>query len=127
MRFAALVATILSVLAGCARASPDQPPPHPQLRKFEFVREKMGGPFRVALYAADQAAADRAADAAYTRVDQLDRILSDYLPDSEISRLSQRTSNGPMEAPVAVSEDLFHVIAVAQKIAEQSDGAFDIT
>src|SRR5438477_9795726 len=118
MRFAALVATILSMLAGCARANPDQPPPPPQLRKFEFVRDKMGGPFGVALYAADQAAADRAADAAYTRVDQLDRILSDYLPDSEISRLSQRTNSGPMETPVEVSEDLFRVLACAQDIAE---------
>src|SRR3954471_618263 len=127
MRIAAIFATILSVLAGCARANPDPPPKETQLRKFEFVRYKMGGPFRVAVYAADQSSADRAADAAYGRVDQLNQILSDYLPDSEISRLSQRTNNGPMEAPVVVSEDLFRVLASAQNIAEQSGGAFDVT
>jgi thiamine biosynthesis lipoprotein len=127
MTIVAIFATFLSVVAGCARANPDLPAPKSQLRKFEFVREKMGGPFRVALYAADQVSADRAADAAYARVDQLNRILSDYLPDSEISRLSQRTNNGPIEVPVPVSEDLFRVLTRAQEMAGQSNGAFDVT
>jgi len=42
--------------------------------------------------------------AAFARVDQLNAILSDYAPDSEISRLSQRTADGPMAQPVQVSE-----------------------
>jgi thiamine biosynthesis lipoprotein len=87
----------------------------------------MGGPFRVAVYAADEAAAGKAAEAAFARVDQLNAILSDYTPDSEISRLSQRTVDGPMTEPVRVSEDLFRVLERGQQIAEQTDGAFDVT
>jgi thiamine biosynthesis lipoprotein len=87
----------------------------------------MGGPFRVVVYAADQSAADTAADAAFARVDQLNAILSDYTPDSEISRLSQRTADGPMPEPVQVSEDLLRVLERGQQIAEQTDGAFDVT
>jgi FAD:protein FMN transferase len=110
---------------GCARA--DAGAGGAEVRKFEFVREKMGGPFRLALYAADQAAADQAAEAVYRRVDQLNLILSDYSPDSEISRLSQLTLDGPMAEPVAVSEDLWRVLERGQAIARQTGGAFDVT
>lgn len=87
----------------------------------------MGAAFRIVLYAPDQATADRAARAASGRVDQLNAILSDYDPNSEISRLSQRTLDGPMAEPVTVSEELFHVLDVSQQVAERTDGAFDVT
>ena len=115
-----------SALCGCAPPRPTGAPITP-VQKFEFVRDKMGGPFRVAVYAFDEVAAGRAADAAFARVDQLNAILSDYVPDSEISRLSQRTADGPMPEPVAVSEDLWRVLSRAQTIAEQTGGAFDVT
>jgi FAD:protein FMN transferase len=121
------VAALLAVLAGCGNMRAVEPAAAAAARKFEFVRDKMGGPFRVAVYAADQASADRAAEAAFARVDQLNSILSDYDPDSEISKLSQRTIRGPMPEPVAVSEDLFRVLGRGQEIAEQTDGAFDVT
>jgi thiamine biosynthesis lipoprotein len=135
-RFTALAA-VLAALSGCAKSNtgnvgagralgaPAQPD-HASIR-FDFVREKMGGPFRVVVYSADRGAADRAADAAYARVDQLNAALSDYEPNSEISRLSQRTSTGPMSEPIAVGDDLWRVLERAQSIAEQSDGAFDVT
>jgi len=94
---------------------------------FEFVREKMGGPFRIVIYATDREAAERAGEAAFARIDQLDAILSDYRSDSEIVKLSQRTAAGPMTEPVAVSDDLWRVLARGQAIAEQSGGAFDVT
>ena len=125
----AMLALALGAVAGCAKAQGGGQPSGPQaaLRKFEFVRDKMGGPFRVVLYAADQAAADRAADAAYERVDVLNSILSDYQPDSEISRLSRRTLDGPMPEPVAVSDDLWRVLERGQALAGQTGGAFDVT
>jgi thiamine biosynthesis lipoprotein len=110
---------------GCARAGVAARPA--ALNKFEFVREKMGGPFRLVVYAADQAAADQSAAAVYGRVDQLNSVLSDYGPDTEISRLSRRTADGPMPEPVAVSEDLWRVLERGQAIARQTGGAFDVT
>ena len=118
----------LLVLAGCqssgaaAGVSRGSEP-----REFEYVREKMGGPFRVVLFARDQAAADQAAEAAYRRVDKLNSILSDFEPTSEISRLSQRTLDGPMPEPMPVSDDLWRVLERGQQLAEQTGGAFDVT
>jgi thiamine biosynthesis lipoprotein len=87
----------------------------------------MGAGFRIALYAADQSAADRAARAAFARVDRLNAVLSDYDPTSEISRLSQMTADGPMAKPVKVSGELFHVLQVSRDVAEKTGGAFDVT
>ena len=116
-----IVAVLVTTLAGCGAGHRVEPipvgPAASGLRKFEFVRDKMGGPFRVALYASDAAAATKAADAAYARVDQLNAALSDYDPASEISRLSQRTADGAMSEPAAVSEDLFRVLQRGQEMS----------
>jgi thiamine biosynthesis lipoprotein len=87
----------------------------------------MGTGFRIVLYAPDNPAANAAADAAFARIDQLNAILSDYDPNSEISKLSQRTLAGPMPEPVKVSDDLWRVLEQSQIAAERSGGAFDIT
>jgi thiamine biosynthesis lipoprotein len=97
------------------------------LQRFEFDQQKMGAGFRIVLYAPSQAAADRAAQAAYARVDELNAILSDYEPDSEINRLSRRTLDGPMAEPVAVSPELFHVLEQSVEVARRTGGAFDVT
>ncbi len=91
-------------------------------QRFVFEKAEMGVPFRITLYAADEAAARRAADAAFERVEVLNSILSDYDPDSELSRLSHTSGRA-----VPVSGDLWRVLELSQRVAEQSDGAFDIT
>ena len=92
--------------------------------RFVFEKAEMGVPFRITLYAADEAAARAATDAAFERVEVLNSILSDYDPDSELSRLSRTSGTGRV---VPVSADLWHVLALSQRVAERSDGAFDIT
>jgi len=84
----------------------------------------MGVPFRIVLYARDQANADTAADAAFHRVKELNDIMSDYDPDSELSKLSRSSGQG-LEVPV--SADLWFVLSRAQTLAERSGGAFDVT
>src|SRR5581483_4676004 len=54
---------------------------------------------------------------------QLDEILSDYRPNSELNQIS-RIAVGQ---PVRVSSDLFRVLSASQKLAEESGGAFDVT
>jgi len=126
---------IIAAMAGCeSPAGPAARPASapgddaaPSLQKFEYIRPKMGTGFRIVLYAADKKAADAGAEAAFARIDQLNAILSDYDPNSELSKLSQRTLNGPMPEPVKVSDDLWRVLEQSQVAAERSDGAFDIT
>ncbi|HET6204639.1 MAG TPA: FAD:protein FMN transferase [Planctomycetota bacterium] len=80
----------------------------------------MGSPCRIALYAPDEAAAKGGADAAFAEIAALDASMSDWKPDSELSRLNGR---GELE----VSAPLFEVLESALRFAELSGGAFDPT
>jgi thiamine biosynthesis lipoprotein len=86
----------------------------------------MGTTFRVVLYAADKPAAKKAADAAFERVAELDRTMSDYNKDSELMRLCKAFATEAGE-PVKVSDDLFFVLQRAEELSKKSDGAFDVT
>lgn len=85
----------------------------------------MGVPFRMVLYARDEAAAGRCADAAFKRISELNARMSDYETESEVSRLSRSSEEGAPWVPL--SDDLWHVLEAAQKLAKESDGAFDVT
>lgn len=83
----------------------------------------MGVRVEITLYAPDEVTATRAARAAYSRYAELEQIMSDYRPDSELMRLCAQAGTGR----VPVSEELFLVLSKAQEIAELTDGAFDVT
>lgn len=103
-------------LAGCVHRQP--------LARYEFQRPQMGLPFRIVLYARDGERATNAAEMAWSRIAELNSILSDYDENSELSRLS-RTSG--REEKVLLSWDLGNVLAEAERISRISDGAFDVT
>src|SRR3989442_4124669 len=105
-------------------ASCRSPRPTNQANRFDFSEPKMGLPFRIVLYAADKPTAEAAARVAFDRIQQLNTILSDYEDDSELSRLSRTAGSG--EA-VKVSDELWFVLQLAQKLAERTHGAFDVT
>lgn len=96
-------------------------------KRFEFTQPKMGTLFHMVLYAPSQLVANRAAAAGWARIDELNSILSDYDTNSELSKLSQRTNDGPMAEPVHVSDDLYRMLERAMEAARLSDGAFDVT
>ncbi len=95
----------------------------PASLRFEFSQAHMGTQFRIVLYASDAATATRVSNAAFNRIAELDNIMSDYNPSSELMLLCQRAGG----RPVQVSEDLFYVLEKSQELAKRSDGAFDIT
>src|SRR3954447_23760435 len=95
-----------------------------QDQRFVFEKAEMAVPFRITLYAPDADTARAVSDAAFRRVEALNSILSDYDPDSELSRLGQGSGQGQR---VRVSTALWRVLERSQQIAEQSDGAFDVT
>ncbi len=94
------------------------------LQRFEFLQIRMAIPVRITVYAADEPTANQATQAAYARFKQLDRLLSHYDPDSELSQLCKQAVIGE---PVKVSEELFTVLATAERVSRQSEGAFDVT
>jgi thiamine biosynthesis lipoprotein len=95
-----------------------------EVARYEFAQPHMGTEFVVRLYAATEADAEAAAEAAFARIAELDGRLSDYQSESELSRLSR--SSGGDEA-VRVSDDLWIVLSAARRFSEASDGAFDVT
>ena len=94
------------------------------LERFAYSEPHMGTAFNIVLYAPDSARAHHAATAAFARVDSLNGRLSDYLSQSELSRLS-RTAGSGRWAPV--SDDLWTVLHYGQRVAEETHGAFDMT
>jgi thiamine biosynthesis lipoprotein len=115
------VSLIVPILVGLAQEQ--RPEPTEQLLRFEFEETHMACSFRIVLYSTDETTARRASRAAYDRIAALNAILSDYDPQSELSRLSQR-AGGP---PVQVSTDLFEVLERSKRMYERSGGAFDVT
>ena len=111
---------LLGIAASAACASPP-------LERFEYAEAHMGTEFRILLFAADRARADAAAAAALARIASLDEALSDFAPQSELSRLCARSDEGAPTAACALSADLRRVLACAQEVARASGGAFDVT
>src|SRR5262249_26305703 len=103
------------------------PAAEPVLARYEFTQPHMGTRFQIIFYAPDGAlgrwaAAQWAAEAAFSRVADLDGIMSDYRSTSELMRLCQKAGSGP----VRVSPDLFFVLSKAQAVSRLSGGAFDV-
>jgi FAD:protein FMN transferase len=93
-------------------------------QRYTFSEIHMGAPWKIVLYAPDEAAANRAAQAAYARIEELNHTLSDYDSESELSRLG---AVSPTSQGIVVSDDLWNVLEFAERLSEKSDGAFDIT
>ena len=82
----------------------------------------MGMAFRIVVYAEAKPLAKRASDAAFDRVAVLNKIMSDYDPSSELSKLSDLPA-----AAARISDDLYRVLDAGQALATNSAGAFDVT
>jgi FAD:protein FMN transferase len=114
---------LAAAMVGSLNAGEQEPRAGARLARFEFEETHMASPFKIVLYSNDEASARRASRAAFDRIAALNTILSDYDPESELSRLAG-TAGGP---PVSVSPDLFDVLQRSKAIYERSEGAFDVT
>ena len=95
-----------------------------QAERYEFSRPLMGMAFRIIVHSEDEAKAKRASKAAFDRVAVLNKIMSDYEPNSELNKLSDLAGSGQV---VPVSLELFRVLDRAQALAVLTGGAFDVT
>jgi thiamine biosynthesis lipoprotein len=113
---------LVALAALCTLRSADAA--EPQLQRFQATEVHMAVSFAVVLYAPDQETANRAFDAAFARIAELDRAMNDYNEESELSRLSLAS---PTTEPVPISDDLLAVLVRSQQMSEASGGAFDVT
>lgn len=94
----------------------------PQRREYFQIR--MGIPIRILVYENNEALANNANAEAYKRIKELDRLLSDYDPDSELNQLCRVWEPGKFWP---VSPELHQLLKTSQKISVESEGAFDVT
>lgn len=90
-----------------------------------YSREEaiMGTVVRVEAWSDDRAAGAAAMAAVMDEMHRIDRAMSPFRPDSELSRINRDAAAGP----VSISEEMFDLVARAIEFSELSDGAFDIT
>ncbi|HEU0124091.1 MAG TPA: FAD:protein FMN transferase [Bryobacteraceae bacterium] len=79
----------------------------------------MGTLVGITLFARSVAQAKNAFQRAYARAAELNRILSDYLPDSELNQLTT--------SPRRVSTELYTVLQFSRGLSQATEGAFDVT
>lgn len=110
---------LLVWMAVGGEAAPETP-----LQRRAYVERHMGFEVSLVFYESDAASANRAAQAVFARFAALDAVMSDYKPDSELMRLCKEAAPGK---PHPVGPDLLAVLAFAQSVSDDSDGAFDVT
>jgi thiamine biosynthesis lipoprotein len=112
---AALVAVVLSVASGAQ--SSDKP--------ILVYQEKyvMGTVFEIAAYAESSEKASAAIDRALQEIVRMDDLMSNYKPESALSRLNRSAHFQAQKVP----PDLYRVIEQAVQFSKLSGGKFDIT
>jgi FAD:protein FMN transferase len=93
------------------------------LQKYTFTKPKMGSPFSIVLWTNDSLKAQNVAERAFSIVDSLNLIFSDYLPTSELSKLCQ--INEPRRW-IPASKPLYDILQESKKAHRLSNGAFDV-
>ncbi len=84
----------------------------------------MGVQWRILLYATDEVIANKASQNAFARVKELNKVLSDYDPESELNKLCRLSGPGK---PIKVSQPLLEVLIKSQALSQETKGAFDVT
>lgn len=94
-----------------------------QAEWYRYSDTAMTTPIHLEFWAEDQAKADRTAEAVLAVFHHVDRTMSRYRADSELSKVNREAAN----QAVPVSSDLFNVLQKAKQVSELSGGAFDIS
>lgn len=85
--------------------------------------DMMGTSVSVELWDDDADQGPELVDAVIADYRRIDRLMSTYKPDSEISRINAEAA----DHPVAIDQELFTLIERSLKLSQMSGGAFDIT
>lgn len=93
--------------------------------RYHFRHPQMGTIFQLVFYTEkDSIAAASIAGQVFGRIDSLNAIFSDWLPESELNQLCKTAGSG---AFVSVSPELFDVLQQARQFSQKSNGAFDVS
>lgn len=121
IRALALLTSGLLASVSSHQAQAVEPHTYPVLVSEERVL--MGTQVIVKVVSNDRERSQIAVNAAFDEVSRLERLMSNFMPETELSRINQQAG----VAPVKVSRELFEIIKRSLVFSELSDGAFDIS
>jgi thiamine biosynthesis lipoprotein len=125
MRMAVLLFSIGSCLAAGQQAKPAKPVSGQEAKpvRVETSVQAMGTTYQMVVYGVDSIRLKGALEQAAEEVQRLDRMLSNYRPESEWSEVNRNAA----QRPVQVSQELFDLLARCLDYSRLSEGAFDVT
>lgn len=91
--------------------------------RLEADQPKLGTLVRIVLYTTDSLAGMTALEEAFRELDRINALISDYDPDSELSRINRLQSKDT----IALSPELTEILSASRSVNIQSRGAFDPT
>jgi FAD:protein FMN transferase len=96
---------------------------HAQAEWLQREAAIMGTRCVVELWSEDRARGDAAIDAVFEELRRIDRLMSTYKPESELSRLNASAARAPMR----VSRELFDLLDTSVQYSKLTRGVFDVT
>jgi FAD:protein FMN transferase len=98
-------------------------PANPAARLVESSRLSMGSTLRLAAWTGDPAATQAAFNEVFTEFDRLEKLMSTWIPGSDIQRVNEAAGI----KPVRVSAEVREVLGAARRSSEWTSGKFDVT
>ena len=110
----------VNLMFGFSRAPSAAPVEQGWIKREQAI---MGTSISVELWSEDRQAGVAAVDAVMQEMHRIDRLMSPYKEDSELSLINREAGRGP----VRVGDEMMRLLDSAQQFSALSDGAFDIT
>lgn len=93
------------------------------LKRFFYSTTEMGVALNIVVYCENRDQAEIAMRQAVSRVQEVDRVFSDYRKASEASRLNANVD----EHAVEISSEFLHLLLKSRELHAITEGAFDVT
>ncbi|MCR4332642.1 MAG: FAD:protein FMN transferase [Sulfuricaulis sp.] len=94
-----------------------------ELRQYADTRPLMGTLVSMTVEGPRRDVLEQGANDAYREMSRLSDMMNHYNPDSVVSAINREAG----AQPVTVPRELWEVLAMARRVSERSEGAFDIT
>ncbi len=113
----------LFLAAACTGGAANPEAPTPVF--YDLTEAAMGTSFRIAVHGTNLNQIIAGVEQAMARVHEIDALLSDYKPNSEVSQLAEQAKTADPDTWIPISPELAAVLTRGLEIARASEGAFD--
>ncbi len=93
------------------------------MKEFSIASKLMGSDFKLGIVMSDQKKAEDLLQIGIAEIQRLEKLLSTFLPNSEVTQINQ----GAAVKPVVVSKECFELVQRSIRISQLTNGSFDIS